>query len=169
MSCFSVRRPNLGFNLTFVMTPEQVQNRKDKAVRFVADVLQDPDRAAEIDSESIEDYAARKKIQINPNGGARMKNRNPRGTGPIAPAMVNPAPDPVDDGVLKELENLRREKKILCRLNEDLQDRLDKVTDLASADGDDGDDDRDILAEKLNDILDVTAPGTVDDNDEDEN
>ena len=39
------------------LSPEQVQSRKDKAVRFVRDVLDDPERAAE-------DYAERRKFQI---------------------------------------------------------------------------------------------------------
>ena len=42
----------------------QVETRKDKAERFVRDVLGDPGRADEIEDESLEDYAARRKIKI---------------------------------------------------------------------------------------------------------
>jgi len=53
------------------LTREQLQGRKEKAVRFVAGVLGDPDRAAEIEEESLEDYAARRRITLlNPEKGA---------------------------------------------------------------------------------------------------
>jgi hypothetical protein len=51
------------------LSRDQVQSRKDKAVRFVHDVLHDPDRADEIEEESLEDYAERRKITLtNPSG-----------------------------------------------------------------------------------------------------
>ena len=46
------------------LTRDQVEARKEKAVRFTRDVLDDPDRADEIEDESLEDYAARRKIKI---------------------------------------------------------------------------------------------------------
>jgi hypothetical protein len=46
------------------VTIEQVESRKDKAVRFLRDVLRDDDRADEVEDESPEDYAARKRITI---------------------------------------------------------------------------------------------------------
>jgi len=46
------------------LTREQVEARKEKAVRFVRDVLDDPDRAHEIEDEDVEDYAERRKFQI---------------------------------------------------------------------------------------------------------
>ena len=46
------------------LTRDQLQARKEKAVRFVRDVLADPNRADEIADESLEDYAQRRKIQI---------------------------------------------------------------------------------------------------------
>ena len=45
-------------------TLAQVEAMKAKAVRFVDNVLDDPDRASEIEDESVESYAARKKIRI---------------------------------------------------------------------------------------------------------
>jgi len=53
----------------------QVKSRKEKAVRFVRDVLGDSDRADEIESESVVDYAARRKIAINPRGGVVMAKK----------------------------------------------------------------------------------------------
>ena len=46
------------------LTRHQLQARKEKAVRFIRDVLDDPDRADEIEDESLEEYAERRKIQI---------------------------------------------------------------------------------------------------------
>jgi hypothetical protein len=51
-----------------ILTPSQLQSRKDKAVRFTRDVLGDPDRAEGIEDESLENYAERRGIQIaNPS------------------------------------------------------------------------------------------------------
>ncbi len=51
-------------------TFDQVEATKRKAVRFVRDVLGDPERADEIEDESVESYAERKNIHIeNPKGG----------------------------------------------------------------------------------------------------
>jgi hypothetical protein len=50
------------------LTRDQLQARKDKAVRFTRDVLGDPDRAEEIEGEILEDYAERHRIHItNPS------------------------------------------------------------------------------------------------------
>jgi hypothetical protein len=52
------------------LTYEQVRGRKDKAARFLRDVLEDSDRADEVEAESVEDYAARRHLVIaNPHGG----------------------------------------------------------------------------------------------------
>ena len=60
---------NLPVNAEVVkaLTPDQLESRKEKAVRFARDVLGDPDRADEIGDESLEDYAARRKIEIVDN------------------------------------------------------------------------------------------------------
>jgi hypothetical protein len=49
---------------TQTLTREQIQGRKDKAVRFVRDVVGDPDRAAEIEAEDVEAYAERRKLRL---------------------------------------------------------------------------------------------------------
>jgi len=51
-------------------TRAQVEAMKVKAVRFMVDVRDDPDRASEIEDESVESYAQRKQITIkNPRRG----------------------------------------------------------------------------------------------------
>ena len=99
------------------LTPEQLQARKEKAVRFVRDVLQDPDRADEIEDESLEDYAARRRIQIlNPTRGRTM---------------------PTKQELLDQIRELEDE-------NSELQDQLDAVADIvAPADEDEEDEGED--------------------------
>jgi len=87
------------------LTREQVEKRKAQAVRFTRHVVGDPDRADEIDSETLESYAERRKIQLtNPKRGTAMKSRKQ---------------------LLDENADLTEE----C---ESLQDRLDDILDIAA-------------------------------------
>jgi hypothetical protein len=54
------------------LTREQVAARKDKAVRFLSDVLDDSERAAEVEAESVEDYAARKHFVLSNSRGKEV-------------------------------------------------------------------------------------------------
>jgi hypothetical protein len=55
-------------------TYEQLQTKKDQAARFVRNILNNEDKASFIESESVEEYAERKKIRIkNPGGKENMK------------------------------------------------------------------------------------------------
>ena len=95
------------------LTRKQVESRKAKAVRFTRDVLGDPDRASEIEDESLEDYAQRRHILIqNRRGGTRMAVRTRR-------------------ELLDRIEELETE-------NEDLQSRIDEIKDII---GDEDEDD----------------------------
>lgn len=154
------------------LTRDQLQRRKQKAERFVRDVLEDDERAEEIANESLEDYADRRKIRIaNPDGGnmpvRTLKNGGRRPVAHPQTATVQPAtPQNPHEALL-----LRQQIDELERENETLQDRLDKVADLASApDNKKAAEDltEDDLKDKLNNILDVAAPGEVEDADEDE-
>ena len=49
------------------LTRDQVQSRKDAAVRFLEDVKDDPDRASEVADESLEDYAERRHVEFIDN------------------------------------------------------------------------------------------------------
>ena len=46
------------------LTRAQLEGRKAKAVRFTCDVRGDPERADEIDAESLEDHAERRKVKL---------------------------------------------------------------------------------------------------------
>ncbi len=131
------------------LSREQLQARKEKAVRFVRDVKGDPERAAEIEDESLEDYAARRKIEIlNPHGGTMSRVR-----------VANPG---AAADMPSRLELTRRIRELEDE-NDELQDRLDQVADLAEAPEDDEGETADGLKDTLNEILDVAAPGEIED------
>lgn len=86
---------------------KQLESRKAQAVRFTRDVLADPDRADEIEDESLEEYAERRHIQIvNPKGAKNMPVQTRR-------------------ELIDRIRELEQE-------NESLQDRLEEIADLAS-------------------------------------
>lgn len=99
------------------LTRDQLESRKQKAVRLVRDVLDDSDRAQEIESESLDDYAARRKIQLlNPTGRKKL--------------MVKKT---------QTREELKERVRELEEENETLQDQLDAIADIVvPAEGEEG-------------------------------
>src|SRR3989338_4622302 len=94
------------------LTREQLENRKAQAVRFTRSVLDDDDRADEIEDESLEDYAERRHITItNPKGVMRMAT-------------------PTRRELLERIEELEIE-------NEDLESRLDEIAGIVGEEDDD--------------------------------
>jgi hypothetical protein len=93
------------------LTREQLQDRKDKAVRFLRDVLGDPERASEIEDEDLESYADRRHIELI----------NPRRT----ESMANGGNGRTKQDLLDEIADLQAE-------NQDLQDQLDAIADIVS-------------------------------------
>ena len=101
------------------LTRDQLQARKEKAVRFTRDVLGDPDRADEIADESLEDYAQRRKIQItNP-----PRRRN---------AIM---------ATTKSKAELEAEIADLQDENQELQEQLDTIADIVAPADDEDDND----------------------------
>jgi hypothetical protein len=89
------------------LTREQLESRKAKAVRLLRDIKEDDDRADEIEDESVEDYATRRKIQlVNPKGGKVMATRT------------------------ATREELKERVAELEAENESLQDQLDAIADI---------------------------------------
>lgn len=118
------------------LTRAQLEGRKDKAVRFTRDVRGDPERADEIEAESLEDYAEQRKVKLI-NSFQRKA---------IMPSTTKTKAD-----LEAQIADLRAE-------NQDLQDQLDAIADIVSPadedqddsnddddndDDDDGDDDQD--------------------------
>jgi predicted RNase H-like nuclease (RuvC/YqgF family) len=105
------------------LTRDQLQGRKDKAVRFVHDVQGDPERAEEIAAESLEDYAARRKIQIsNPEWRATMAKKT------------------IED-YRAENADLKDQISELAEENENLQDQLDTIGDIVAGEEEEDEDD----------------------------
>lgn len=105
-------------------TRDQVVKMQEKAVRFSRDVLNDSDKADEIAGLSVEEYADRKKITIE----------NPR----RRHAMAHKSNQVSRQQLLDQIDDLQAE-------NQDLNDRLDEITDLAAPpqDEDEYEDDQD--------------------------
>ena len=156
------------------LTRDQLKGRKQKAERFVRDVLEDDERADEIANESLDDYADRRKIRIANSNGGNMAVRSIRNPRQRTTAVSNPRTAAVPQTAALQNpheELLRQQIAELERENETLQDQLDKVADLASAPKNEDDEaslTADDLKEKMNEILDVAAPGEADDDEEDE-
>lgn len=100
-------------------TREQIESGKDKAVRFTRDVLGDAERASEIEDESLDDYAARRHLQLS---NPERRHIVPRKT--------------VDD-YRAEIAELKEEVKELEGENEDLQEQLDQITDIVAPESED--------------------------------
>jgi hypothetical protein len=108
------------------LTRDQLQSRKDRAVKFTRDVVDDPDRADEIAGESLEDYAERRGITLaNPR---RLRN------------MARPTK--TREELQDEIAGLRDENRELQEQNEGLQDQLDTIAEIV-APGDEDEDDED--------------------------
>jgi len=87
------------------LTRKQLETRKAQAVRFARDVLDDDDKADDIEDESLEDYAEHRHIKIaNPKGATQMAA-------------------PTRQELLDRIEELET-------ANEDLQSRLDEISDI---------------------------------------
>lgn len=96
-----------------IKTRDQVQATKEKAVRFVRDVLGDNEHADEIEDRSIEDYAERKRIKIvNPQ---RRKEKL------MAQKRTGTA-----------LSNLKKRVQELEEENEALQNQLDTIREVVN-------------------------------------
>ncbi len=89
------------------MTRQELERRKAQAVRFTRDVLDDPDKAAEIEDESLQDYAERRRVELT----------NPKGVKPMTASTRRE--------LLERIDELETE-------NEELQSQLDEVADIVA-------------------------------------
>lgn len=100
------------------LTREQLQVRKEQAERFVRNVLEDEGRADEIADEGLEEYAGRRKIAISNS----RKKKNTMATS-------------------KTKAQLKREIHALRDQNDELQERLDHILNIAAPDDEDDEED----------------------------
>jgi predicted RNase H-like nuclease (RuvC/YqgF family) len=110
------------------LSRKQVEGRREKAANFVETVLGDSERADEIRAESIEDYAQRRKFEINPQRRAGM----PRKT--------------LED-YRAENDDLKDQLSDLEDANEALQDQLDDIADIVSPEDEGDENDEDVQGE----------------------
>jgi hypothetical protein len=90
------------------LTREQLQKRKESAVRFARDVREDDELADQIENESLQEYAEHRHIRLlNPT----RKEKN--------------MPVPTRRELTERIEELETE-------NEELQSRLDEIADLVA-------------------------------------
>jgi hypothetical protein len=92
-----------------VLTRKRLESRKAKT-RFTCDVRHDPDRADQIERESLEEYAQERRI--------RLLNLNPNRGKPMA--------TPTRRDLLDQIEELQSQ-------NDELQSKLDDIADLVAA------------------------------------
>src|SRR5215471_4744620 len=101
-----------------ILTRDQAEARKAAAVRFAENVLGDPDKADDIESEDLDDWIERKGITLIDNPRERSLQ--------VANSNMS------KDELLDYVDELEAE-------NSDLQDALDSIADIVAAPS--GDDD----------------------------
>ena len=119
-------------------TYEQVEARKDKAARFLRDILDDDDRAEDVEDESVEDYAERKGITITNSGRRAIMANGNGGNGEMTKAELE---DCVDNAtqILTDAYVPEASREDLAAA---IGDALDALSGEDSGDeDDDGDDD----------------------------
>jgi hypothetical protein len=100
-----------------VYTPEQVEAKQDKAVRFLRDVVGDDDRADDIEDMSLSEYAEHKRIQMgseNPRKRRETRGKRRKRRNQAASLLQSFAPTGIftaDADVLKEGRKSKRKKK----------------------------------------------------------
>jgi hypothetical protein len=109
------------------LTRDQVESRKEKAVRFTRDVVDDADRAEEIADESLEDYAARRGITL----------ANPRRLRTMAGRIKT------REELQQEIADLKAENQELQDQTDELQDQLDSIAEIVAPAEDEDDEDDD--------------------------
>jgi hypothetical protein len=112
------------------LTRYQLQARKEKATRFTRDVLGDPDRANEIEGESLENYAERRKIALS----------NPR-SGRIMATLKDQLEDL--ENVMSEAQSVLEEAYRPEATREELAEAVGAALDIIAGDDSDEDDEED--------------------------
>jgi hypothetical protein len=106
------------FEMAGKLTRDQVADRKTKAVRFLRDVLDDPDRADEVSAESVEDYAARRRFVLSNSHCEEVSEMPPR----------------------EKLEDLLSDRDALIDKLEEVRDQIDDaISEFDGEEEDDGD------------------------------
>jgi hypothetical protein len=111
-------------------TLEQVATAKARAVNFLSNVLEDDDRADEVEEESLESYAERRGIQIL---------ENPSGRGKQMPTITKPELEKM----LDEVAQLAGSALDPASSRRQLVDALQAIYNIAGPDDEDEDEEID--------------------------
>ena len=109
------------------MTRDEAEASKEKAARFVETALDDPEHADAIRDESLDDWIARKRIQI--------VEKNPRCF--VSPHIIERG------GSMATKEQLQKRVQELEEENDQLQDQLDQIFDIVAPEDEDEDEEGD--------------------------
>lgn len=120
------------------MTYEEIERRKQKGADFVRQVLDDEDHASDLEGESVESYASRKRLVIT-NRAKRLTNERKSDT-----TMANGNSDPT---------------------KADLQDAIDQASQVLS-DAYQPESSREDMASAIGDALDILSGDSGDDDDD---
>jgi predicted RNase H-like nuclease (RuvC/YqgF family) len=138
-------------------TQKQAAERKEQAVKFVRDVLEDDERADEIADMSVDEYAAERGKELAPNPIRRRRTMKRKTSSeqerenPVKRALETTTKLADENG------NLNRRIRELEDENETLQDKLDEIADIVDCD------DSECSAEDhLEDIAEIVAKGNRD-------
>jgi hypothetical protein len=121
-------------------TYEQVEARKDKGARFLRDVLDDDDRADDIEDESVEDYAERKGITIT-NLGRRANMANGNGGNDMTKSELEDCIDQVTEILQAAYTPEATREEMAAAIGDALDALSGEDTGDENDDGSDGDDD----------------------------
>ncbi len=127
-------------------TYEQLQTKKDQAARFVRNILGNEEKADFITSESVEEFAERKKIRIkNPGGKINMAKLADLKEGVIEAVAELDKADGSRTGMAEAFDSAREILSDAYGLNfeDDLAAHLEAEDDNDDDDGDDDDGDAD--------------------------
>lgn len=106
---------------------------KERAERFVRDVLDDPDRASEITDLSLDEWLDESGRRIASNNPKTRRRRN---------TMANGTAKTKAD-LLDEIETLRTENESLQEIVDDLSEKFDQINALTLDEDEDRDEDED--------------------------
>ena len=121
-----------------LVTYDQVEARKEEAVRFLRDVVGDDDRADEVEDESVEDYADRKGLVIKNTATCVTRNAGMEGNDMANGDTKADLQDAIDQAVQILSDAYTPESS-----REDLAAAVGDALDALSGNGDDDDDDVD--------------------------
>lgn len=105
-------------------TWDQIERMRQKAIKFLRDVVQDEEKAQEFERMSTRQYAERKRIQVAENPGRRRAKIIQRSR------EMAKARRPSRDELLDQIEELEGQVEELEQANELLEDQVSQIADV---------------------------------------